>query len=111
VRAKATGAATLALPILLLSVATVHSQAPQPTPAETRSPFSEITHDFATWLGHVTGSSSPNHHRVPPSAPLPRPRPAEAAPMPVVSNVRPSDAAPAAVRPNKKIVAPVLIND
>jgi hypothetical protein len=31
--------------------------------------------------------------------------------MPVVSNVRPSDAAPAAARPNKKIVAPVLIND
>jgi hypothetical protein len=110
VRAKATGAATLALPFLLLTVGTVHSQAPQPAPSETRSPLSEIAHDFTTWLNHVTGSSS-NHHRVASPPPLPRPRPAEAATTPVVSNGPPLLAAPAAVRPNKKIVAPVLIND
>jgi len=111
VRAKAIGAATLALSFLLLTAGAVRSQAPQPAPGETRSPLSEIAHDFTTWLSHVTGSS-PNHHRVASSPPpLPRPRPAEPTPTPVVSNAGPSEPAPAVITPKKKTVAPVLIND
>src|SRR6516164_1508439 len=99
VRAKAIGAATLALSFLLLTAGAVRSQAPQPAPGETRSPLSEVAHDFTTWLSHVTGTS-PNHNHVASSPPpLPRPRPAEPAP------------APAGITPKKKIVAPVLIND
>jgi hypothetical protein len=110
VRVKAIGAATLALSFLPLTAAAVHAQAPQSAPAERGSPLSEIAHDLTTWLGHVTGSS-PNHHRVTSSPPLPRPRPAEPAHTPAVSNGGPSEAASAAILPKKKIVAPVLIND
>jgi hypothetical protein len=110
VRVKAIAAATLALSLLPLAAAAVHAQAPQPAPAERGSPLSEIAHDLTTWLGHVTGNS-PNHHRVTSSPPLPRPRPAEPAPTPVVSNGGPPDTAPAPILPKKKIVAPVLIND
>src|SRR5262249_28096544 len=108
VRAKAIGAATLALSFLLLTAGAVRSQAPQPAPGETRSPLSEMAHNFTTWLSHVTGSS-PNHQRGASSAaPLPRPRPAEPAPTPVVSNGVPPAAEPVA---KKKTAAPVLIND
>jgi hypothetical protein len=111
VRAKAIGAATLALSFLLLTAGAVRSQAPQPAPGESRSPLSEIAHDFTTWLNHVTGSSSSHHRGASSSPPLPRPRPAEPAPSSVVSNGAPPAAVPAAIVPKKKTVAPVLIND
>jgi hypothetical protein len=109
VRAKLIGA-TLVLSFLLLAAAAVRAQAPQSAPTESRSPLSELAHDFTTWLNRVTDNSA-NHHRTAPSPPLPRPRPAEATPTPIVSNGGPPQAAPAAALPRKKIVAPVLIND
>jgi hypothetical protein len=108
VRAKATGAATLALSFLLLTAGTARSQGPQPAPGETRSPLSELAHDLTNWLSRATPSST-NHRRVESSPPLPRPRPVAAAPTPVVSNG--AEAAPAAISPKKRAVAPVLIND
>jgi hypothetical protein len=109
VRVKAMVAA-LALSFLPFAAGAVRAQAPQSAPAEKRLPLFEMAHDLTTWLNHVT-SSSANHRRVASSPPLPRPRPAEPALTPVVSNAGPSEAAPAAVLPRKKIVAPVLIND
>ena len=110
-RAKAIAAATLALSFLLLTAGAVRSQAPQQTSSEARSPLSGIAHEFTTWLSHVTGSS-PDHHRATSSTPpLPRPRPAEPAPTPVVSSAAPPEAIPATTPPKKKAVAPVLIND
>jgi hypothetical protein len=108
VRTKVIGA-TLALSFLLFAGA-APAQAPQSAPAEKRSPLSQIARDLTTWLDHVAGSGA-HHARVASSPPLPRPRPAEPAPMPVVSNGLPSEATPAAALPRKKIVAPVLIND
>lgn len=108
-RVKLIGA-TLALSFLPLAAGAARAQAPQSAPAERQSPLFEIAHDLTTWLNRVTGSST-NHHRVASSPPLPRPRPAEPATTPVVSNGGPSQATPAAALPRKKIVAPVLIND
>jgi hypothetical protein len=122
---------------VLSATGSVHAQQPQPALPEERSPFSQIAHDFNTWLHRATGAgASANHHRPASSPPLmPRPRPAElmpttvtsdkhpaqAAPAPVVSEQQSSEAAPTSVSPtsvsptsaapNKKTPAPVLIND
>jgi hypothetical protein len=116
--------ATFATCFVLSAAGSVHAQQPQPVLPEKRSPFSEIAHDFTTWLTHVTGSGTNDHRRASPP-PLPRPRPAELAPTRVTSNKQPAEVAPAplvsekqslevaptSVAPKKETLAPVLIND
>jgi hypothetical protein len=117
---------------VLSGAGSVRAQQPQPALPEERSPFSQIAHDFTTWLHRATGTGAgTNHHRPassPPTLPRPRPaelmpttvtsdkHPAETAPAPLVSEKQSSEAAPTSVSPTsvapkKKTPAPVLIND
>ena len=67
-------------------------------------PSSGIAHNFFTWLHHVTGAG-PHRHRIVSAPPLPRPRPAQLAKVPVeqpAAALEPKKAQPAAtaVQPN-----------
>jgi len=116
--------ATLAVSFVLSAAGSVHGQQ-QPALPEQRSPFSQIAHDFTSWLTHVTGTGA-HHHAPAASAPLPRPRPAELTSATATLNKQPAEMAPAplaaekqwsevaptsAPTSKKKSPAPVLIND
>ncbi len=102
---------------LVLAVSAVNAQAPQSTAADKPSSLSAIAHNLTTWLGRVTGQRA-EPHPAPSLPPLPRARPVEATPAPVVANERSSEVAPAPApapvpAPPTKKTAParIQIND
>jgi hypothetical protein len=109
VRTRLTGVATLSV-LFLLSAAASIAQTPQAAPPQSRSPLSEIAHDFTSWLSRVTASPA-HHHRATSSLPLPRPRPVEQPATPLASNKGPSELTAAPATPRSKTPPSILIND
>jgi hypothetical protein len=98
VRSSVLVAAAFFLSFHLLAAASAHAQGPQSEMRSKPPPSSGIAHNFFTWLHHVTGAG-PHRHRIVSAPPLPRPRPAQLAKVPVelpAAAVEPNKAQPAA---------------
>ena len=103
-RSSVLGAAAFFLSFHLLAAASAHAQGPHSEMRSKPPPSSGIAHNFFTWLHHVTGAG-PHRHRIVSAPPLPRPRPAQLAKVPVeqpAAALEPKKAQPAAtaVQPN-----------
>jgi hypothetical protein len=105
VRSSVLGAAAFFLSFHLLAAASAHAQGRHSEMRSKPPPSSGIAHNFFTWLHHVTGAG-PHRHRIVSAPPLPRPRPAQLAKVPVeqpaAAALEPKKAQPAAtaVQPN-----------
>jgi hypothetical protein len=103
--------ASFSLFFLLSGFAVVHAQVQPPEPTEPPSRLSMFAHDVSNWVDHIITdakhiitdadhistdadhvstdaghvSTGADHHRVTHSPPLPRPRPAQLASVPVAS--------------------------
>ena len=103
--------ASFSLFFLLSGFAVVHAQVKPPEPTEPPSRLSMFAHDVSNWMDHIITdakhiitdadhistdadhvstdaghvSTGADHHRVTHSPPLPRPRPAQLASVPVAS--------------------------